>query len=152
MTAKHRKGWLLQRPQKAPKRNEEPSRSEALNQIETASQGEASSKNEAPNQNIRKQDQDIGYLSERIDKLATSLEKSQLREYVDLMQHPRTIIFRNLLAGTARGVGLAVGFTIFAATIVYFLQMLGALNLPIIGDFIADIVRIVQQQLEINPR
>lgn len=36
----------------------------------------------------------------------------------------------------------------FAATILYVLQFLGALNLPIIGDYIADIVRIVQIQLE----
>ena len=46
------------------------------------------------------------------------------------------------------GIGIAIGFTFFAATILYVLQMLGKLNLPIIGDYIADIVRIVQRQLE----
>lgn len=51
----------------------------------------------------------------------------------------------------SRGVGIAIGFTFFAATIVYILQLLGKLNLPIVGDYIADIVRIVQQQLQINP-
>jgi hypothetical protein len=50
-----------------------------------------------------------------------------------------------------RGIGIALGFTFFAATIVWILQMLGKLNLPIIGDYIADIVRIVQRQLQINP-
>lgn len=39
---------------------------------------------------------------------------------------------------------------LFAATIIYVLQALGALNLPIIGDYIADIVRIVQRQLELT--
>jgi len=55
------------------------------------------------------------------------------------------------IIGTVAGVGIALGFTFFAATIVYLLQFLGALNLPVVGDYIADIVRIVQRQLEINP-
>ena len=46
--------------------------------------------------------------------------------------------------------GIAIGFTFFAATIIYVLQLLGALNLPIVGDYIADIVRIVQRQLDMN--
>ncbi|WP_222125158.1 DUF5665 domain-containing protein, partial [Bacillus pumilus] len=49
-----------------------------------------------------------------------------------------------------RGVGVAIGVTFFAASIIYVLQGLGALNLPIIGDYIADIVRIVQRQLELK--
>ena len=53
-----------------------------------------------------------------------------------------------IVSGMARGIGIAIGFTFFAATILYVLQMLGKLNLPIIGDYIADIVRIVQRQLE----
>ncbi|MFB9279977.1 DUF5665 domain-containing protein [Cohnella cellulosilytica] len=86
-----------------------------------------------------------------MERLSVDMEKAQLKEYVNLMQRPWQLIFRNFLAGTARGVGIALGFTFFAATIVYLLQVLGALNLPIVGDYIADIVRIVQRQLEINP-
>ncbi|MMZ63286.1 hypothetical protein D3C76_1061680 [compost metagenome] len=78
------------------------------------------------------------------------LEKSKIAEYTELLNRPWRLIWTNLLAGTARGVGIAIGFTFFAATIIYILQLLGALNLPIIGDYIADIVRIVQRQLELN--
>ncbi|KAA9007586.1 hypothetical protein F4V43_03615 [Paenibacillus spiritus] len=78
------------------------------------------------------------------------MEKSRLSEYTDLLQSPWSLIWRNLLAGVSRGVGIALGFTFFAATIIYLLQLLGALNLPIIGDYIADIVRIVQHQLELK--
>lgn len=78
------------------------------------------------------------------------LEKSRITEYTQLLNRPWRLIGLNLLSGTARGVGIAIGFTFFAATIIYVLQMLGALNLPIIGDYIADIVRIVQRQLELN--
>lgn len=93
----------------------------------------------------------IGYLSQKIERLSVDMEKSQLKEYVNLMHKPWQLIWRNLLSGLSRGVGIALGFTFFAATIVYVLQFLGALNLPIVGDYIADIVRIVQRQLEINP-
>ncbi|MBW4840919.1 MAG: hypothetical protein KZY74_16125 [Paenibacillaceae bacterium] len=78
------------------------------------------------------------------------LEKSRIAEYTELLNRPWRLIWLNLLSGTARGVGVAIGFTFFAATIIYVLQVLGALNLPIIGDYIADIVRIVQRQLELN--
>ncbi|MEF2964652.1 DUF5665 domain-containing protein [Paenibacillus sp. M1] len=78
------------------------------------------------------------------------LEKSRITEYTQLLNRPWRLIWLNVLSGTARGVGIAIGFTFFAATIIYVLQILGALNLPIIGDYIADIVRIVQRQLELN--
>lgn len=83
-------------------------------------------------------------------QIAQAMEKSRISEYNELLSSPRKLIWINLVGGTARGVGIAIGFTIFTAIIVYILQYLGALNLPIIGDFIADIVRIVQHQL--NPK
>lgn len=82
--------------------------------------------------------------------IAHQLEKARIAEYAQLLTRPWKLIWTNLLAGLARGVGIAIGFTFFAATIIYFLQALGALNLPIIGDYIADIVRIVQRQLELS--
>ncbi|MFC4305664.1 DUF5665 domain-containing protein [Cohnella boryungensis] len=93
----------------------------------------------------------LRFLSEKLERLSVDMEKAQLKEYVNLMHRPWQLIFRNFIAGLSRGVGIALGFTFFAATIVYLLQILGALNLPIVGDYIADIVRIVQRQLEINP-
>ncbi|WP_240941282.1 DUF5665 domain-containing protein [Paenibacillus sp. HB172176] len=81
-------------------------------------------------------------------EIAQKMERTQISDYVELMHRPYRLLWRNLLAGLARGVGIAIGFTFFAATILYVLQILGALNLPIIGDYIADIVRIVQIQLE----
>lgn len=93
----------------------------------------------------------LNFLSKRIDQLAANMEKAQVAEYVNLMQRPWKLILKNLLAGLSRGVGYAIGLSVFAATIVYILQWVGALNLPIVGDYIADIVRVVQKQLEIKP-
>ncbi|UQZ37374.1 hypothetical protein C2I18_04410 [Paenibacillus sp. PK3_47] len=82
--------------------------------------------------------------------LAQQMEKARIAEYTQLLFSPWRLIGLNILSGAARGLGIALGFTFFAATIIYLLQMLGALNLPIIGDYIADIVRIVQHQLELK--
>ncbi|REK77836.1 hypothetical protein DX130_04230 [Paenibacillus paeoniae] len=90
----------------------------------------------------------LAALDRRMQHIATEMERTHIAEYVDLLNRPISLIWRNLLSGVARGVGIAIGFTFFAATILYVLQILGALNLPIIGDYIADIVRIVQIQLE----
>lgn len=81
-------------------------------------------------------------------QIAQAMEKSRIAQYNEMLFTPRKLIWVNLMGGAARGVGIAIGFTIFTAMIVYILQYLGALNLPIIGDFIADIVRIVQHQLD----
>ncbi|MDM5276527.1 DUF5665 domain-containing protein [Paenibacillus silvae] len=83
-------------------------------------------------------------------RIANELERSRIAQYTELLNRPWKLIWLNLLSGTARGVGIAIGFTFFAATIIYVLQVLGALNLPIVGDYIADIVRIVQRQLDMN--
>jgi len=87
-------------------------------------------------------------LAREMDRLSTRLERAKIAEYVELLNRPLSLVWRNFVGGMARGIGIAIGFTFFAATILYVLQLLGKLNLPIIGDYIADIVRIVQRQLE----
>lgn len=96
----------------------------------------------------RDRDVRMDLLAREMDRLSSRLERAKISEYVDLLNRPLSLIWRNFVGGMARGIGIAIGFTFFAATILYVLQMLGKLNLPIIGDYIADIVRIVQRQLE----
>ena len=92
--------------------------------------------------------QSLETVKKKLESVSNDMERAKIAEYVDLLNRPIALLWRNLLGGLARGVGIALGFTFFAATIVYVLQMLGKLNLPIVGDYIADIVRIVQHQLE----
>ncbi|NEU26347.1 hypothetical protein G3M74_09490 [Paenibacillus polymyxa] len=90
----------------------------------------------------------------RVEKLVRTvseqMERTRIADYALLLNKPWRLLWLNLISGISRGVGIALGFTFFAATIIYVLQVLGALNLPIIGDYIADIVRIVQRQLELT--
>ncbi|HZG55167.1 DUF5665 domain-containing protein [Paenibacillus sp.] len=83
-----------------------------------------------------------------LERIANHLERAQLAEYVQLLNSPRKLIMTNLLAGAARGVGIAIGVTVFSATIVYVLRQIGALDLPIIGHYIADLVESVQAHMQ----
>jgi hypothetical protein len=57
------------------------------------------------------------------------------------------MIFSNFIAGLARGFGMAIGFTLLGAMVLYLLRQAVFLNIPIIGNFIAEIVKIVQDNL-----
>ncbi|WP_066634951.1 DUF5665 domain-containing protein [Desulfolucanica intricata] len=89
----------------------------------------------------------IKSLEERIDKLAVNMEKMKLAEYVDLLEHTKKLLYINFISGVARGLGIAVGFAILGALVIYLLRSLLVLNLPVIGGFIAEIIKIVQLQL-----
>ncbi|MGI5892212.1 MAG: DUF5665 domain-containing protein [Bacillota bacterium] len=72
-------------------------------------------------------------------------KKIRLSEYIDLMQNPGKLFLLNLMAGIGRGVGFAIGFTILSALMLYILNKLAILNIPLLGDFIAEIWRYVEQ-------
>ncbi len=84
----------------------------------------------------------------KLAELAVNIEKMKLAEYVELLNRPLRLMYINFIAGLARGIGIAVGFTVLGAIVVIFLRRLVALNLPLIGNFIAEIVYTVQSQLK----
>ncbi|ADI01612.1 MAG TPA: hypothetical protein GXX39_06560 [Syntrophothermus lipocalidus] len=87
------------------------------------------------------------HLLKRIEELSVNMERMRLAEYVDVLQNPKRLLYINFLIGVARGFGGVVGATVLVAIILYFLQKALILNLPVIGDLIAQLVRIVQVQL-----
>ncbi len=90
-------------------------------------------------------------LNERLEWFAQYMEKAKIADYVDLLHNPRRLLYVNFVSGLARGVGMAVGFTFLGAVVIYILTRLltrtFVSNLPVMGGIIAQIVRIVQQQL-----
>ncbi len=86
-------------------------------------------------------------ISDRLDKLSVSIEKTGIAEYVDMIHNPRRLLFINFWTGVVRGFGMAIGFTLLAALVIYILQKLLLINMPLIGDFIAEIINIVQNKL-----
>ena len=89
----------------------------------------------------------IEALKIKIDELSLNLERMKLAEYVELLNNPKRLLLINFISGLARGLGIAVGFTILGAIVLSIMQRI-VLNLPVVSDFIATIVRLVQLQLE----
>lgn len=77
----------------------------------------------------------------KIEELSLNLEHMKLVEYVELLNNPKRLLFINFISGLARGFGIAVGFTILGAIVLYIMQRIVVLNLPVVSDFIATIVR-----------
>ena len=88
-------------------------------------------------------------LEEKLDRFAQALERSNISDYIQLIQKPFRMIGVNLLAGIARGLGIAIGMTLVAAIVVIILtKVLSQLiTLPIIGEQIAQIVALVNKYL-----
>jgi hypothetical protein len=86
----------------------------------------------------------------RLDQLIESFGKGGIAEYVALYNKPGKLLWLNFVAGLARGFGMAVGFTLIGAAFLIFLGRIAALNLPVIGEFVADVARMVQSELRIR--
>lgn len=97
-----------------------------------------------------KYDNQLDKFNRKLDEISLSMEKLGISEYVEMLRNPRRLFFINFWAGLSRGFGMAVGFTILGAIVLYVLQKLIVLNVPLIGDFIADLVKIVQIQLKLR--
>lgn len=87
-------------------------------------------------------------MAKRMEEHLRALERLQLAEYLRYVQDTRRLMRTQFVSGLFRGMGMAVGFTILGAVLVVLLQALAQRNLPVIGDFLAQLVAIVQSRLE----
>ena len=95
--------------------------------------------------------QQINLLDKSINKLNKMLQEGNFVELTYLLGNKKEIMIRNLIAGIFRGVGIGIGVTIITAILVFLLQKIVKLNIPIIGEYIADIVEIVERGRSLNP-
>lgn len=87
----------------------------------------------------------VNVLNNSIDKLSATLEKGNLQELTYMLGSKKEIIIRNLLAGTFRGIGIGIGVTVITAILIMLLRRIVALNIPLIGKYVTDIVEIVEK-------
>ena len=85
-------------------------------------------------------------LNESITKLNNNLIKYNMHELIYILGSKKEILTRNIIAGLARGVGIGIGVTIITAIIVYLIKKVVKLNIPIISEYIIDIINIVEQR------
>lgn len=84
-------------------------------------------------------------LDKKIDELNNNFAKSNLVEISYILGNKLEIAKRNLLAGILRGVGIGIGFTLITAIILLILQKIVLLNIPVIGEYIGDIIDIIEK-------
>lgn len=87
-------------------------------------------------------------LAKKMEEYLCRLEQLRLAEYIAYATDHRRLMRSHFLGGLARGVGMAIGFTVLGAVLVILLRHLAEQNLPLIGDFLAQIVTVVQRRLE----
>ena len=87
------------------------------------------------------------FLIDRIERLAGNVEKLRLSEYLQYVSDTRRLIWVNFVSGVARGFGFAVGFSLLGALFIVLLQRMAVDSLPVIGEFLAEVIRIVEKNL-----
>jgi hypothetical protein len=65
-------------------------------------------------------------------------------DLIDMSCNWKKLLWRNFISGISKGIGFGIGFSIITAIIIMFLQRLITLNIPIISQYISDIIEIVQ--------
>jgi zinc transporter ZupT len=85
--------------------------------------------------------------AQRVSAIALDMERMGLAEYISMMQNKKRLLWTNFISGVARGLGIAVGFSILGAILITIIQRAAVSNLPLIGDFLADVVLMVQRKL-----
>jgi len=79
-------------------------------------------------------------------RLARNFEKSRFREYIEYAADTKRMLRNSFFIGIARGVGSAIGFSLLGALLIYILRGIAQSSLPVIGDFIADLMDIVESK------
>ncbi len=85
-------------------------------------------------------------LERQLARLLSSMERMNFEEYLRYVDDRKRQFKVNFLAGLARGFGAAIGFSILGAMIIAVLQRIVSANVPGIGGFLADVVRMVMDR------
>lgn len=89
----------------------------------------------------------LNLLNKSIENLNKILQEGNFIELTYLLGNRKEMIKRNFFAGISRGIGIGIGVTVITAVLIIILQKIVTLNIPIIGEYIADIVEIVERNL-----
>ena len=83
-------------------------------------------------------------LKHTLDELNETLQRLCIALGIPESYTRKKMLRRSLLAGIARGLGSAIGFTILGAILISLLAYLANKNLPIIGAFLARLMQMIQ--------
>lgn len=81
---------------------------------------------------------------QRLQRWLDQLEQLRLSDYLRYVQDRKKLFWNSFLSGIARGVGMAIGFTLLGAVLVLLLQDLARHNLPLVGEWLDKLMRVMQ--------
>lgn len=87
----------------------------------------------------------IKQLNKKIDDLNYVLQKNKVLDLIELLGNRKKLLIRNIWSGIAKGIGIGIGVTVITAILVLILQKIVTLNIPVIGEYISDVVDIVER-------
>ncbi len=86
----------------------------------------------------------VSLAQEQLDRWLDAMERLRLADYLRYVDDRRKLLWNSFWSGLARGVGMAIGFTILGAILILILQDLARHNLPLIGELLDEIMNVVQ--------
>ena len=90
--------------------------------------------------NENKQEEIINKLQE----VSERMKKLGIAEHIEMVRSPKRMIIINFIAGLSRGFGFAIGATVLGAIMLAVLLRIASSNIPIIAEFVAKIIKIVE--------
>ena len=84
---------------------------------------------------------------ESIERLMGTLERMRLDEYVEHISNRRRLIMDNVLYGICRGLGFTLGFSVLGALLAVALRSMVVENIPLIGGFLAEVIRAIEARM-----
>ncbi len=85
-------------------------------------------------------------LERQLDKVILSMERMHFEEYLRYVDDRRRQFTVNFMAGVARGLGAAVGFSILGAMVIVMLQRMAINNTGSIGSFLEEVLSALQHR------
>lgn len=86
-------------------------------------------------------------LTKRLERIVSRMEQMHLDAYLRYVHNWKRRLFSEFLNGVVRGIGFSVGFTVLGALLIAVLRRIALANLPVIGRFLAELVRLVENNL-----
>lgn len=87
-------------------------------------------------------------LNEQMERFIAAAERMRLDEYVRFESDRRRRIRDAFFQGVARGLGAMVGFAFLGTIVLLMLQELAQKKLPVISDFVAQVITLVQMRMK----
>ena len=91
--------------------------------------------------------EELEWLTRRLEKAAERMEMLHIDAYLRYIRNWRRRFLMDFLSGVVRGIGFSVGFSILGALLISILRNGALATLPLIGRFLAELVRIVETNL-----